>query len=496
MRVRAIAPATLLTLACAVGLPAANPALDWSHLRLSGMDISSYQHGTSLDWTKVRAAGQDFAFVKATEGTGYTNPFFAADWASLAQVGMARGAYHFARPTQLPGSAAAQAQYFVKVAGLAQEPGALAPVLDLEVSGGLTPTQLVAWAKTWLGTVQSMTGYVPTIYTYAYFWRTATADSHAFASYPLFLADYHDRTGTTAPLTGMPGGWATWTFWQYDDTGSVPGIDSAVDLDRYNGPAISAATWGHTMPSAVAGPVLPLGTYCGQQLQLGSTGPAVAALQIALGAASDGAFGVLTAAALRRYQTAHGLPSTGITDAPTWTALVPPMPSPPTPPSAPPSPVPSPRQPAPPVVYSLRHYQGQLLRNGSSGPAVTALQHALHITADGQFGPITRNTLIAWQHAHGMSGTGVTDAATWTHLSPPSARPARPNPLIAYRAIRLQTGSTGLAVRALQQALHTTVDGEYGPQTQAAVTAYQRSRHLPATGNVTTLTWDALIHSS
>ena len=38
------------------------------------------------------------------------------------------------------------------------------------------------------------------------------ADRHTFTSYPLFLADYHDQTGTTAPLAGMPGGWATWTF--------------------------------------------------------------------------------------------------------------------------------------------------------------------------------------------------------------------------------------------------------------------------------------------
>lgn len=523
MRVR-LAPSAL-SLACAVALSggAAGTAAGPERFRLAGVDVASYQHSTSLDWAKVKAAGQDFAFVKATEDTGYTNPYFAADWNGLGAVGMARGAYHFARPNLTLGSAAAQARYFVAVTGLMQQPGALAPMFDLEDAGGLTPAQLITWSQTWLDTVQALTGRLPVIYTYAYFWRTAMGDSHTFTGYPLFLADYHDLTGTTAPLPGMPGGWATWTFWQYSDAGQVPGISGAVDMDRFNGPSVIDATWGHTMPIPVPVPVLPLSTYTGQLLSIGSVGPAVAAVQRAVGADPDGAFGQLTAAALRAFQTAHGLPSTGVTDPATWSMLLPPTTSPasaptppPTPPPvSPPAPAPAPVPPPPPVspppptpapvskpvpvvtpvAYPLAHYKGQLLRFGSIGPAVTALQRALRVIADGQFGPLTRASLLRWQQVHQLPQTGVTDTRTWAQLVRPVATPApKPiSPLAKYRATVLRVGSTGPAVAALQRALRVGADGQFGPLTRAAVVTYQRTRRLSVTGIVTTAVWQALI---
>lgn len=515
---RASLAPTALALACAVallggtagavGAVASGPA----RLRLAGVDVSSYQHWTSLDWAKVKAAGQDFAFVKATEDTGYANPYFAADWAGLGAVGMARGAYHFARPNRVAGSAAAQAGYFVQVAGLAHDPGALAPMFDMEDAGGLTPTELVAWSKAWLGTVQALTGRRPIIYTYAYFWRTAMGDSQAFTAYPLFLADYHDLTGTTAPRPGMPGGWATWTFWQYSDVGKVPGISGSVDMDRYNGSSVWSATWGRSVAPPVQVAVLPLASYQGQLLQIGSVGPAVTALQRLIGADPDGAFGQMTAASLRVFQTAHGVLASGVTDAATWAVLVPaavtPSPSPVTSPPPLPVPVPVPvpvpapvpvpvtlpvLKPAPaPVIYPLAPYKGQLLHIGSVGPAVVALQKKLGAFADGGFGPMTRASLVAFQRTHGVPQTGVTDARTWSRLVPVAvAKPV--SPLARYRLTVLRVGSGGPAVTALQKRLRVGADGQFGPLTRAAVLSYQRTRRLPVTGVVTAVTWDALI---
>jgi len=51
-------------------------------------------------------------------------------------------------------------------------------------------------------------------------------------------------------------------------------------------------------------------------------------------------------------------------------------------------------------------------------PGVGALQQFLHITADGQFGPQTTQALTAYQQAHGLPPTGVTDPATWNLLAP------------------------------------------------------------------------------
>ena len=45
--------------------------------------------------------GVRFAYVKATEGRTYRNPYFAQQYNGSYNVGMIRGAYHFALPTAL-----------------------------------------------------------------------------------------------------------------------------------------------------------------------------------------------------------------------------------------------------------------------------------------------------------------------------------------------------------------------------------------------------------
>jgi len=33
----------------------------------------------------------------------------------------------------------------------------------------------------------------------------------------------------------VPDAWAGWTFWQYSDSGRVPGVEGDVDLSHYSG---------------------------------------------------------------------------------------------------------------------------------------------------------------------------------------------------------------------------------------------------------------------
>lgn len=194
-----------------------------------GIDVSGHQHpyGTSIDWAAAKRDGVKFAFIKATEGRTYTNPYLAQDWAATRSVGIYHGAYHFARPSI--GSAAAQARHFVSKAGLANKPGDLPPVLDLESSGGLGRTALRTWTATWLKTVQTLTGRRPIIYTGPSFWRNAMGNSTAFTAYPLWIAHY----GVSRP--SVPGGWSAWMFWQGSSTGSVSGIRGDVDMNSFNG---------------------------------------------------------------------------------------------------------------------------------------------------------------------------------------------------------------------------------------------------------------------
>jgi hypothetical protein len=58
-----------------------------------------------------------------------------------------------------------------------------------------------------------------------------------------------------------------------------------------------------------------------QILKVGSKGTAVKVVQKKIGVAPDGAFGPKTQAALKAYQTKHGIPATGVVDAATWAKL-------------------------------------------------------------------------------------------------------------------------------------------------------------------------------
>jgi GH25 family lysozyme M1 (1,4-beta-N-acetylmuramidase) len=248
---RLVRPATLalVTLSLLVGTAAG--ALGYEQ----GIDVARYQHTTSLDWAKVQADGVEFAFIKATEGQTYTNPYFAPDWASTTGLGIYRGAYHFARPSK--GTAAAQAKYFIDVAGTAGGFGDLPPVLDLEDAGGLTVSGLRTWVANFLQTVESLTGRTPIIYCSPAFWSSKLGDSTAFTRYPLWIAHY-----TTAAQPWVPGGWASWTFWQNTSSGSVDGISGNVDRDRFNGTldqlrVLANASGAAPVPPPSTGPPAP-----------------------------------------------------------------------------------------------------------------------------------------------------------------------------------------------------------------------------------------------
>ena len=86
-----------------------------------------------------------FGMCKATEGTGLTDPTFAADWDAMWWLRpdhrLPRFAYHFLRPGQDP---VAQAAHFVSVV---KEHGLMPGdnlVMDLEVNDGLDPAPVAA----------------------------------------------------------------------------------------------------------------------------------------------------------------------------------------------------------------------------------------------------------------------------------------------------------------------------------------------------------------
>jgi len=193
-----------------------------------GMDVSSLQG--NVDWATAAANGAKFVYIKATEATGYVNPYLASQYTGSYTAGVIRGTYHFALPDRSTG--AAQASYFLAhLGGWSPDGKTLPPMLDMEYNPygatcyGNTPGQLAAWIADFSGTVNAATGRYPTIYTTTDWWTYCLGNNSSFgATNPLFLARY-----TTTPGV-MPPGWGYQSIWQYNDHGILPG-----DADVFNG---------------------------------------------------------------------------------------------------------------------------------------------------------------------------------------------------------------------------------------------------------------------
>ena len=192
---------------------------------VEGIDVSSHQG--NVDWAGQWNAGKRFAYTKASEGNYYTNPYFAQQYNGSYNVGMIRGAYHFATPNDSSG--ANQANYFVDRGGAWSRDGRTLPgALDIEYNPygatcyGLTASAMVSWIRDFLNTYKSRTGRDAPIYTNLDWWTRCTGNSTAFNSTnPLWVAKYASSPGT------LPGGWPFHTIWQYSST--------PIDQDRFNG---------------------------------------------------------------------------------------------------------------------------------------------------------------------------------------------------------------------------------------------------------------------
>ncbi|WP_409464474.1 GH25 family lysozyme [Amycolatopsis sp. GA6-003] len=196
--------------------------------QVPGMDVSGHQG--NVDWKAAWNAGARFAYVKATEGTGYRNPYFAQQYNGSYDVGMIRGAYHFARPDVSDG--ATQADYFVAHGGGWSGDGrTMPPMLDIEYNPygstcfGLSQSAMVSWVRSFSERVHAKTSRWPMLYTTTDWWKTCTGNSAAFGdTHPLFIARYAQSPGP------LPSGWRYYTIWQYSDSGNKPG-----DQDSFNG---------------------------------------------------------------------------------------------------------------------------------------------------------------------------------------------------------------------------------------------------------------------
>ena len=193
---------------------------------IHGIDVSKYQ--SIIAWEevkamKVRNIQLGFAFIKATEGIGNTDPQFKHNWKKTKENTIIRGAYHFFIASK---DGRMQAENFIDKVEL--EPGDMPPVLDAEQLNGATTEQLKKEMKKWLDIVETYYGVKPIIYTNVDFYRRNLGSE--FDSYPLWIAHYYQ--------TEQPRIQRGWIFWQHSDEGRVNGIVSKVDFNVFAGDSL------------------------------------------------------------------------------------------------------------------------------------------------------------------------------------------------------------------------------------------------------------------
>jgi peptidoglycan hydrolase-like protein with peptidoglycan-binding domain len=266
------------------------------------------------------------------------------------------------------------------------------------------------------------------------------------------------------------------------------------------------------------------------ELENGSEGRQVRLLQSALGIHADGVFGSQTEAAVRAYQANHGLEVDGIVGPETSAALADNA-----------------------AAVEVETGSGLAASTGTSTLAVSdpagtspgtgalaastatsaaastphvnpvvRLQEAVGVQVDGTFGPETEAAVKHAQASHHIVVDGVVGPQTWSALDihehgvlkqtlfPASHRAHAASVQVGEANATADNGNGGASastttppstapasgsgnqVTRLQEALHIQADGQFGPQTEAAVKSLQARDGLAVDGVVGPQTWHAL----
>jgi len=284
----------------------------------TGPDVSSNQPHP-IDWAQVRAAGHTFAVVKATEGSSYSNPYFAHDVQGARAAGLIVWPYHWVGS----GDGASQGAHAVSVIQQVFGPGDLV-WLDFE-QAGVGHVQLDSTRD-----AIERAGFKTGTYTYPDFWsRVGDHGCQTCGSRPLWWADYNPAHDRPAPAP-----WNQIALRQTDGTSvQVPGIGGLSDMSRaeidlaqlvHGAPSVPVP---HPSPAPAPAPSQEVNVAALPTLKAGDSGQRVRNMQGLLEAngqpvSIDGQFGSGTANALRSWQGRAGLGADGVCGPHTWSRLI------------------------------------------------------------------------------------------------------------------------------------------------------------------------------
>lgn len=187
-------------------------------------DVSNYQGNMALQ------AGTPACFAKASDGTGYADPYYAHFKAEAARVGALFGAYHFLRQ----GNAAAQARFAYSIIG-----SGVPTMIDFEPvydsAGNAVSLPSMSDATVFRDTFRGLGGLVSLNYLPKWYWagHLGSPSLAPLADLGLVSSDYTAYSDTGPGWDAYGPGEPIPAIWQYTDAKSYSG--QSVDFNAFRG---------------------------------------------------------------------------------------------------------------------------------------------------------------------------------------------------------------------------------------------------------------------
>lgn len=216
-----------------------------------GIDVSKWQD--KIDWEQVKAAGYEFAFLRlgyrgyGTEGKMEIDSTFYYNIQNARKYGIDLGVYFFSQA--INETEALEEANFV-LSALEGYKLQLPIVYDPELishddarTDNVTGEQFTKNTITFCDAIKAA-GYEPMVYSNMV-WEATLFDMTKLQDYDFWYADYE-----AAPQTPYD-----FTFWQYTESGKVPGIEGNVDLNLQFIPTKEADSGAYDFTLCFAGDI-------------------------------------------------------------------------------------------------------------------------------------------------------------------------------------------------------------------------------------------------
>ena len=219
------------------------------------VDVASHQAGIVTG-----ALDCDAVICKATEGTGYVNPYCDEHYQSAKAGGKLLGVYHYASG----GNPEAEAEFFVNnIQGYLHE---AILVLDWE-SGDNAGWGDSSWVARFCAHIVALTGINPMIYVQ----RSAASQCVGLGDYGIWLAEYPDYAPRGWDAYYPPNYSGDYAMHQFTSSGNIAGYGGPLDLSLFFGDENAWRAYAGATGQSVPAPLLQAQTYVQPSVQSSGT---------------------------------------------------------------------------------------------------------------------------------------------------------------------------------------------------------------------------------